>query len=95
MGEATLETVSTKSTKQGLTLSSVLISSISFGQMDLFYFLVPTVIYHQLPLPPEVFSKHFSSYHRVFSIHIVPMILSSLSFFFLDKKTENPVPPTS
>ena len=88
------ETVSTDSTKEEFRLSSLLISSISASQVGLFFFLIPTLIYHRLL--PEVFSMSFSSDHRFSCIHTVTMtMLSSISLFFLDKETENPILPTS
>lgn len=94
MGEPSLETVSANSTKERFRLSSVLISFISFSQMGLFSFLVP-LLFTTTCLFSLIFSKPFLSYHKFFNIHLVSMIISSISLFFLDKETENPIPTTS
>ena len=83
-GEATSETFASNTERFWLSLA--LIFSISFCQMDLFSFQVPPLFATTFPCPLKFFPNHFQV-TSFFSIHIVPMIVSSL---FLDKDQENP-----
>ena len=83
-GEATSETFA--SDTERFRLSLALILSISFCQMDLFSFQVPLLFATAFPCPLKFFPNH-SQVTSFFSIHVVPMIVSSL---FLDKDQENP-----